>query len=271
MKKKRPDHLPDFENPPLDEVIIDLHFEPAPDYTIASAMDIRSLFLKEFPILQERVPLPPVFEIFKKMNTESDLDTQITNAPPLGSRLLFVSGDGSHLLQLQEDRFTANWLRGPSSTIYPRFESIATAWEKNLVKLNKYFSSKLNWPIKIDQAEISYHNVIEVEEFSQAGEWFSFWNTIPLDIKIMTAGFNEVIQDGEGEPYARLWYDMRPIYLADGKRKAFSLSLSFRGRPPEPTSLASAMEFISKGRESIVTRFSEITTDKAQEQWRKIK
>lgn len=86
----------------------------------------------------------------------------------------------------------------------------------------------------------------------------------------MSAGFSEVIRDDEGAPFARLKHELDSVYSADGERKAFRLNLAFMGKPPG-NDIASAMAFLAAGREAIVTRFCDITTEKAHELWEKQK
>ncbi len=55
---RRPDHLPDFAEPPLDEVVLGVQFEPVSGYSAVYAKDIWELFRSEFPKVQEQPILP---------------------------------------------------------------------------------------------------------------------------------------------------------------------------------------------------------------------
>lgn len=257
----RPAHLPDFANPPLDEVVLGVQFAPVPDYAAVHARDVWELFRAEFPKVQEQPLLMPQFETFGGANLQASFQFQV-GAPPVGSRLWFLTNDENHLLQFQPDRFVTNWRKRPIPQPYPRFEAIAEAFESYLNTLADHFASKFDYSININQAEVAYINIIPVEDFSHAGDWFSLWNDVVLNTEMLNTSFNEVIQDRSGNSYARLSH----IIQSNGKQKAFHLSLTFRGKPCS-TDVPSAMQFLTQGREAIVMRFKEITTSEAHRFW----
>lgn len=207
----------------------------------------------------------PQFETFGGANLQASFQFQM-GAPPVGSRLWFVTNEGNHLLQFQPDRFVTNWRKRPVPQPYPRFEGIAGAFESNLNTLANHFASKFDYRININQAEVAYINIIPVEDFFHAGKWFSVWNDVVSNTEILNTIFNEVIQDKSGKPYARLSHIIQPIFVADGKQKAFHLSLTFRGKP-SGADVPSSMQFLTLGREKIVMRFKEITTSEAHNIW----
>ena len=261
---QRPDNLPDFANPPLDEVVLDLQFEPAPGYTAVHAAGVRALFSAEFPRTVEQPLIPPDFETFGGANIQPNPAAQIGVAP-VGSRLWFISEDENHILQFQPDRLIANWRKGA----YPRFERVAEKFARNFGKLNGYFSSHFQQSLKINQAEVSYQNIIPTEDFSEIGRWVKFWRDGLPDIEVVDTRFMETVKDESGKPHARLKCALRCALNAE-KQKAFRLALTFRGKPSRPD-LDAAMAFLQKGRVAIVTRFSEITTARAHQHWERIK
>lgn len=261
----RPEHLPDFTDPPLDEVVIGVQFAPIPSYASVDSRDVWELFKGEFPKVEEQPLLQQQFETFGGTNLQPSFQFQV-GAPPVGSRLWFVSAEENHLLQFQSDRFLTNWRKSPNPQPYPRFEGIAEAFEKNLISLASHLGSRLDYAIDINQAEVTYINIIPVDDFSHAGKWFSVWNGGILNIEGLNTSFNEVIEDGNGKPYARLFHSIQSVYSIDGKQKAFNLSLTFRGKP-SGSDVASAMTFLKTGREAIVMRFKQMTTESAHKHW----
>lgn len=261
---QRPEHLPDFTDPPLAEVVLGVQFDRVPSYASVYAMEIWDPYKERFPKVLEQPILEPQFETFGGMNAQ--LGPTIHFGTPVGSRIWFLSEDENHILQFQPDRFIANWRRQPNSQPYPRFESIATAFADNLRRLEEQFASRFAYKININQAEIGYINIIRVEDFSKAGDWFRMWNSNCLNIESLNTNFSEVIKDEADRPFARLRHDLQSVFSADGKSKAYRLSLTYNGEPAG-SDLSSAMEFIKGGREAIVQRFGEITTKKAHEIW----
>lgn len=263
-----PNQLPSFDNPPLSEVVLDVQFTRAPHYKLVHAQEIWNLFKTEFPRVEERIILPPQFETFGDVGTESE--TQISvGEPPIGGRLCFISGDESHVLQYQPDRLIANWRKLETGPIYPRFESIVDAFKANLEKIARYFTTEFSYEIDINQAEITYINVIKVDTFSELGAWFKPWNTKFPVVSGINLLFSEIVQDSSGEPCARLHQHVQSLVRKTGNHdKAFRLSLKYKGKPPR-NDIDATIGFIRSGHDAIVNRFCHITTEDAHKIWEK--
>lgn len=264
----RPKHLPNFELPPLDEVVIGVQFARPANYTSINAKDVWNLFKDKYPTVEEHPPLAPSFEMFGGSTTPSTFRLQL-QPTPLISRLWFISKDRSHLIQFQTDRFLLNWRRQPQGSNYPHFESIADSFEKHFGALRDFFKDSISNNIIINQAEVSYINVIPIEKYTQAEEFFSFL-TITNDSESFNFQTTEVIKDQDGKPYARLFQELQSVTTLDGKSRAFNLSLTFRGKP-SGNEIADTVPFIFAGREKIVTRFTAATTNGAHSIWKQIK
>ena len=262
---KRPRHLLDFTDPPLDEVVVGVQFAPVPGYKSVHSMKVWELFEREFPKVAEQPLIETEFETFGGSNV--DIGPRIrVGAPPIGSRLWFMSGDENHLLQFQSDRLIANWRRYPNPQPYPRFEGISESFSGNLQKLAEHFSSEFGYSIDVNQAEVAYINIIPVDDFSGAGDWLSLCNNLELSLEGLSLNFSEVISDEKNRPFARLMYEIQSVFTVDGKKKALRLSLTYKGKP-KGNDIASAMEFLTGGRDAIVARFGEITTKSAHKKW----
>lgn len=228
------------------------------------ARGVWELFAKDFPVVQEQSLIPPHFETFGGSNLQPNFQLQF--GAPIGSRLWLFSENSNHLVQFQPDRFLANWRKSPNPHPYPRFEGISEAFESNLNTLNQHLTEFFGQGLDINQAEVSYINIIPVSDFSEAGQWFSLWGDNQLSVETLNSNFTEVIRDSDGKPLARLHYEIQSVFTVDGNQKAFRLNLTFRGKPIE-NNVASAMRFLARGRETIVTRFSAITTNQAHKNW----
>lgn len=264
--RQRPEHLPEFANPPLDEVVLDVQFNQLPGYSSAHAIKIGEMFESDFPNLVEHPLLPPQIDPLALVPQNS---IEFSN-PPVGSRFWLISEDDNHLLQIQSDRFIANWRKRKISDSYPKFEGIADSFEKNFEKFENYIHSKLDCNIDINQAEISYHNIIPTESFSQASDWFKFLRSDFLNTDSVSANFNELVSSADGEPYARFICMLHSVLKQGDTQKGFKLVLTFRGRP-SAQNIKSLMDFLLIGREKIVTLFAEITTSKAHQKWERKK
>lgn len=265
----RPEQLPDYTDPPLDEVALGVQFVPVPNYTSVFAWKVWELFKAEYPEVQELPPINTQFETFGGLNLQPSLQFHL-GVPPVKSRLWFISPDENHLLQYQADMFLLNWRKHPNPQPYPHFEEIISAFGQNLQTLKKYFDSDFSYQININQAEVTYINIIPVESFSAAGDWFSLWDGKGLELEALNTSFDEIIRDQGGKPFARLKHEIQSVITVDGKQKALRVSLTYRGRPAT-NDIDSALDFLKEGRERIVTRFDYITTNKAHYIWGKKK
>ncbi len=259
--------LPDFLKPPLEEVVLGVQFAPCSSYSSVHAGQVWELFRTEFTEVQEHHALEPQFEVFGGVNPQSGVQIKF-GPPPAKSRLWFISQDQNHLIQFQYDRLLLNWRKQPNGQEYPRFESIAKGFNENLAKLDGFFQKTFEQQLVINQAEVSYVNIVPVKDFSEAGDWFNFWGDNQLKIEGLSINFTEVVKNKQDQAFARLSYELQSMVTPDGKGKAFRLALTFRGKP-DGDKTADGTNFIETGRAEIVTRFCEITTKKAQKKWRR--
>lgn len=257
--------LPDFLDPPLDEVVIGVQFTTPPNYNSILAGQVWEIYREEFPTVVEQPRLQPQFEMFGG-NPQQGFQFEI-GGPPLRIRYWFVSKDDSHLIQFQDDRLLLNWRRRGSAP-YPRFESIFESFKGYLGRLKQFYASSFGHKLTINQAEITYINMIPVSDYSQASYWLRIWNAKNLPIEGLNALFGEVIYDEQKKPIARLAYELNSVVTPDGRQKAIRLGLSVRGTPAGDD-VASALRLIERGRENIVKRFCDITSEEAHEVWRR--
>ncbi len=265
----RPAKLPEYETPPVNEVVLGLQFAPAPGFSSAAHDGVFRLFHEEFPKLEEHPPLEPRYETFGGSNPQPSFQFNI-GGRPIGSRLWFVSKDATHLLQFQRDRFLTNWRRRPVAPEYPRFDGIAEAFRANVEKLDGYLKTEFNHSLAIDQTEVSYMNLIPLDAPTEVGQWLHALNLDTLDIESFQASFAEIISDHDGQAMGRLSYEIQHGIVQDGKKHALQLTLSARGRPATQ-SVDAAFEFMTTCRNKIVARFDQITTERAHSNWKRVR
>lgn len=266
----RPEHLPDFEAPPLNEVVLGVQFAPPLGYQQIYAGEVWNLYRDEFPKVEEQPYIAPVFETFgfpSKHQAQIGLFTGASH-----DRFWFLRPDGDELVQFQQDRLLHNWRKvGEGANEYPRFESMIRRFRGELEQLQAYMNGLSPQDLAINQCEISYINHIVPSDNQGliASDWLrfvSFGNANPDDFSL---GFREVIPDVEGKPRGRLICDASLGINADGQR-IIILALTARG-VPKSIDIESSFEFLAMGRELIVCKFAEITTDEAHDKWRRVR
>lgn len=257
--------LPSFAAPPLAELVLGVQFDEVGAYTSVNAKDVMELFQLEFPLVSEQPRLQPQFEAFGGVPFSSGVQFQFSNKPVTTNRLWFANNTGDTLLQFQSDRFLLNWRKGMTTPEYPRFEACFEMFQSRLSVLADFLRSRFGQGISINQAEVTYINLVPLENFTDAAQWFSIWQGSYPNTESLEINFNQVVNDDAGKPYARLFHRLQSVYAMD-QSKALQLELTYRGKPVEKN-VDSAAIFLQRGREEIVKRFWEMTTENAHNEW----
>ena len=269
---QRPSHLPDYENPPLNEVVLGVQFAPAQGYQQILAGEVWNLYRANYPLVEEKPPIPPAFELFGASayggipNFGIGVLTEAQH-----DRFWFLAKDKNEIIQFQQDRLLHNWRKlDKGANDYPRFDKMIENFTKELQLLEEYFSKLKPQHIICNQAEISYVNHIRMPksgERSKISDWLRAisFNDEPDDIY---ASARKIITSPEGKPTSRLTYEATANSTVEGN-KLLALTLTVRGAPADSTT-ASALDFLKIGREKIIMEFDSITTASAHKLWEKL-
>jgi uncharacterized protein (TIGR04255 family) len=156
----RPLGLPDYERPPLVEVVLSAQFVPLPRLTIAHLGLLWARFRAEFPVVEERPPLGQVVETFDAGSApQAEVSFKVMDRPP-SPRLWFLKDDQSELIQVQENRLIHNWRKMGAGDAYPRYERIRDRFRAELVQFESFLSDEGLGEFTPDQAEVTYVNHI---------------------------------------------------------------------------------------------------------------
>lgn len=269
---QRPPDLPDFERPPLTEVVLAVHLDPLPALRAAHLGLLWTEFRGEYPSVEEHPPIETPEEQFGPA-VGPQFQIQLLGPPPV-PRFWFISADGTRLLQLQQDRFIHNWRRLTPDTAYPRYEALRESFETHFQAFARFLDENRLGTATIRQAEVNYGNhLIPGEGWSEQGELervVRMWSPTyepgllegrPEDIRLAQ---RHLIAD-EGGPYARLYVAVEPVVGG-----ALVLNLTVRGRP-RSNHLKGTLDFFDMGRKRIVNAFTAVTTAEMHQAWGRIK
>lgn len=247
-----------------------MQFNPPRSYQQIRAGEVWNLFRAEFPSVQELPALPPNFETFGLPSSSGQLRLR---SGASHDRFWFLTLKGDELIQFQQDRLLHNWRKvGDGTNEYPRFEGMVKRFEDELGQLERYIGSLAPQALQITQCEVSYINHISppVGEPLIVGDWLRPLNLqTPLEADDFSLNFRQTINADDGNPQGRLVVEVGSAIAEDGA-PLIMLNISVRGAPKEATT-SSALDFICKGRELIVTRFSQLTTEAAHVRWERTK
>jgi uncharacterized protein (TIGR04255 family) len=265
----RPEDLPEFDRPPLNEVVIGVQFAPARGYSQIRAGEVWSLFKSDFPIVEEHPPLAPTFELFgRPLPPQASAPFVVTGA--FHNRFWFLTPGKEELIQFQPDRLLHNWRKvRDENNEYPRYERMIEKFERELRQLDAYFTTLSSQPLAINQCEISYINHIpcDPERGCVAEQWFQFLHFGERNIEDFAVSFRRIVPADDGRPIGRLTCEATTA-LALPSQPLISLTLTARGAPDKP-GIPAALAFLARGREIVVRTFTEITTESAHQAWQR--
>jgi uncharacterized protein (TIGR04255 family) len=143
-----------YDSPPVVEVVCGVMFSGTPVQTmhIGAYWDrIRT----EFPKVEDAAPLSPIVEEDGQPMTFIEWST----LPP-ARRAWLYNADGSHLLQIQADRFLFNWKHTLGATGYPSYNVVFAEFEKHLQAFIDFMRNDCGKELTYRQFEMTYVNHI---------------------------------------------------------------------------------------------------------------
>ena len=263
--------LPDYERPPVIEVVCGIQFEPMENFQATTFGLFWQTIRDEYVKTQEMAPLPQVIEQFPAAAKPSQPQVEIIGTPPL-PRVFFVHKIPSWLIQLQRDRFLHNWRKEKDEDIYPRYPVVFDKFWKAWEKFSKFCKDENLGEPTVNQLEITYINHIPIghgwktlgdleKVFPDVG-WRCAERFLPSPESIgLRLSF--ILPDSQGRLHVSLKHairvaDSQPVLLCD---------LTARGMPPSNDTSAIRAWF-DLGREWIVRGFADLADEKNQkEQW----
>jgi uncharacterized protein (TIGR04255 family) len=276
----RPEHLPDFSEPPLVEVVLGVQFGTVAGFRMVHAGLLWQEYRQQFPHFAEQPPLDPAFETTGPIGaTDRGLRIEVASGVPI-PRLWFINEDQTQLIQFQPDRFIYNWRKMASAAgaDYPRYEAIRARFMEQYHKLKAFFRVQGFDDVDPNQCEITYVNHLrsmEKEDLaSSLGKVLRVWtDPSPAGALAPVEDYRLLLrcslQADDGTFLGRLTLAAEPAGRQD-KASVVRLILTARGIPLEHTD-DGILRFFDLGRDRIVRAFTEITTDQMHSRWGRLK
>jgi uncharacterized protein (TIGR04255 family) len=266
--------LPDYDLPPVIEVVCGLQFAPLEDFQATAFGLLWQRFKADYPTCEQQAPLAQVIERFGAPIIEESPVELATM--PLLPRMFFVHRDPCWLVQVQPDRFLHNWRKHQDTDVYPHFPEVYkrfwAAWEqfRGFCREEPISSPEVN------QLELTYINHIVQGEgwdgMATIGQVFPdlAWRTtrsfLPTPESVVWKT-SFTLPDASGRLHASVRHALRrrddvPVLLCE---------LTARGCPSSLDDDA-IREWFHMGREWIVRGFADLTHERIQNDvWRRKK
>lgn len=273
MIHQRPHDLPDFERPPVNEVVLSIQFANLPAFKNVHAGLLWEQFSERYPNVEERPTLDPVFETFG-VPPKSVLLPQVQLLAQLPAiRYWFVSKDETELLQVQQDRLVHNWRKRNPHDGYPRYEPLKERFRAEVEEFRQFLTTKNLGEIVPNQCEVAYINLISIEgvldPWAQFDRIFTVWSEKYSDdflVRAENTRFDVRFVLGEGEPWGRLHISAQPAIYKPNSQPVVRLTLTARGTPASEN-ISSAFDWLDQGRDAVVRAFASMTTEDMHKYW----
>jgi len=251
--------------PPVVETILSAQFEPIPGFNNGhlGAFWTHIGGKARWPSAVDAAPAAPEFERFGDERMWARMDTMMLGIAAIPtSRLQLRNEAGDRMLQLQNGRFTYNWIGNPSNE-YATYKKIKPEFLEYFAKLHEFLRDESLPAPQLNQWEIAYINQIpKGTVWSQADDWdriFSFRMDPPPvsdECVIETRGGNWVYEITPRR--GRLRVQIQHGWTGPGGREAIFFSLTARG-PTEGSSGRKAVEAgLDLGHDVIVASFKKL-------------
>jgi uncharacterized protein (TIGR04255 family) len=268
----RPDHLPDYNDPPLREVAVGVHFEPIRGLRQAHFGLLWQRFRDQYPKSEDRDALPLHVESYDEEPAPPAFEFVITDSPPL-HRTWFISSDEESLIQLQSDRLVHNWRHQGGG--YPHFEPLLDSFERAYGHLEEVLAESGVAPPTRTHVEVTYVNWIAAADLGGVLRGFT-----PILVDASGVGplperahlaLRYPVSAG-GMQVGRLYVETAPVVQVtpDETLRGYRLVLTFRA-PSGAAELAADLRLLERGREAIVEVFTALTHESDHQRWGRFK
>jgi uncharacterized protein (TIGR04255 family) len=270
---ERPADLPDYREPPVDEVLISVQFIPIAEFYETHAGLFWTRVRDEYPRSESQ---PRIESPLESANIRQAPPIQLQLIPGQG-RTMLISSTDEYLIQIQNSRFIQNWRRRQAP--YQRFEQVRDKFWASYREFVAFLSEEhLSKPV-IQQLEVSYINWIpdmSMSEFLRPGS--------VAEVSISSGGpkvFPDqqswlgryTLSDGDDdEPLERVHVQCLPATRFDApEAPGTQLGFIYHGTRISGISDSDLAELIDRARVIIVSAFTDLTTPSAHERWGRFK
>ncbi len=252
--------LPDYDNPPVAEVVAGISFAPLTKLLVPHVGRYWDKFKSQFPNCNEVAPLPVRIEHFDKP-PELIREAGDHQLP----RVWFISSDDNEIVQLQRDKLLYNWRKIRDEDDYPRYQKVMQSFYSKLSDFKDFIRELDLGEVSPIQYEMTYVNHILIGEgwdsMSDIGNVFpdySWEKSSDRFLSLGREGINWRDTYELPERHGRLSTTIRNGYRSADNTPTLHFELTVRGFPA--TSSEDDMQaWFDLAREWIVHGFTDLT------------
>jgi uncharacterized protein (TIGR04255 family) len=268
---ERPADLPEFDRPPVDEVVLGVYFAEIDGYSDLDTVLFWQSVQDEFPRVETRPRLQPIEEPLVRLGPPSPEPAFVIAAGPVAQRTWLINQDDDQVIQIQNDLLLTNWRKRVSP--YPRFETLSERFQKAyqafLISLG---ARRLPAPA-VRLVEVSYVNFVadlDLDRFFRPAGAASLSSTfIDANPEAVAWMSKYLIRSEDGAPFGRLTVECATAFkpetdtIVEGSQLRLTTRFPISGNAT-PDDLVVLM---ASGRNTIVQAFADLTTPEAHDHW----
>jgi uncharacterized protein (TIGR04255 family) len=260
--------LPEYDAPPLDEVVCGILFKPIETLLVPYFGVFWERLKPEYPTCQEVAPLAPSVE---RLDDSPRPDLQISVLP----RIWFLHQSDTQVIQLQRDRFLYNWRKRQPSDEYPRYSRVIENFQNHLLNFQNFLNELNIGTITPLQYELTYVNLIlqgsgwdDISDINKVFPDFA-WRTNKQRFLSEPEGFSWQTSFRLQNRMGRLRVHIQKAQRRNDNHPLFRFELIARGMANDTSSEARRAWF-DAAHESAVRGFADVTADELQKTlWRR--
>ena len=261
------EQLPEYDNPPVVEVVCGVLFKPIEGLTIPYFGMLWDRFKPEYRRSRQMPPLASVTERFDGSPSEAELNIALP-------RVWFATEDESGLIQVQGDRFHHNWKQSENSKIYPHYESVFDKFLAHLDSFEAFLDEQQLGTVEARQYEMTYVNHIPAGTIWKSSE--EIGKIFPdFGWRIAAGRFLPAFEAISWttifplpEQTGRLHIGIRLGRRNPGNIPVIRLDLTARGIGKD-SSRDGMIEWFNVAHRWIVWGFTDLTSEDAHKQWKR--
>ncbi|HEX8663858.1 MAG TPA: TIGR04255 family protein [Beijerinckiaceae bacterium] len=244
-----------FQKPPLDELVIGVHFPPLLSLQAQHIGLFWAHVLKDLPGCTQVMPLG------------DEIISAEDEVIPL-QRFWFVSRDEANLIQLQKSAFIANWRRRPEGPGYPHYENVKGFFDEKFATFQAFLGKTGLGEIKVvSHLEMAYINFLTLGGLNSLVEPERLMPGLSLLSSSIgeLAGFRQLYTLSVSSDLA-LRIDLSHAQrITDG---AHGLKLEIRAQGiPDPPETSAVADWFDRAHTHIGDLFLSLVSSELQESW----
>jgi uncharacterized protein (TIGR04255 family) len=265
--------LPDFSQPPVDEVALSVQYPPIPGFAIPHFGLYWQKIRADFPRSEVQPPITNVTEQFGPGAVVGrQIGIALTTSPE--ARCWYLEQSGNRLFQLQADRFVHNWRKLKGEETYPRYPSLRESLMKEWDRFGEFLDGEGLPRPKVNQCEVLYVNHIEYDKgwngYGDLDKVIATMATPKRKNRFLPPPERASMQmtyrlDGDA---GRLYVAFGPVIRGRDGKEVMQMTLTARGAPSSPRT-EDVFAWLDMGRKWVVRGFADFTTEAIQRIWGK--